>query len=201
MAKKPSSTPEARRRSSRHLADRSRIALFDVFREAFREKDARKQAASFSERGGQSTVSMVSARSKARRQGVDEETLRDHVRAHLATLMNSIRLDAIVSLDDTPEVAQSVLNYGFQDLSNLSRQEISSVQISRSIKQSLMNHEPRLVPESITVRVTTLEGDLDQRVAVMVSADLIADPADIPVEFMADVDVGAGKVSLTSKRI
>ena len=183
------------------MADRSRISLIDVFRQSFQEKDARKGSASVSERGGQSTVAVVSARSKARRQGVDEETLRDHVRAHLSTLMNSIRLDAIIPLEDTPEVARSVLNYGFQDLSNLSRQQITSAEISKSIKQSLKDHEPRLVPESIVVQVLLVKDEENQRVAVQVTADLIADPADIPVEFMADVDVGACKVILASKRI
>lgn len=115
--------------------------------------------------------------------------------------MNSIRLDAIIPLEDTPEVARSVLNYGFQDLSNLSRQQITSAEISKSIKQSLKDHEPRLVPESIVVQVLLVKDEENQRVAVQVTADLIADPADIPVEFMADVDVGAGKVILASKRI
>lgn len=150
--------------------------------------------------GGANTVAEVHARSSARRIGVDETVLREHVREHLATLMNSIRLDAIEPLEDYPETRASVLNYGFQDLSNLSRNEITGAEISRSIKQSLMNHEPRLVPGSIEVQVKTT-GDIQQRVSVFVTADLIADPADIPIEFEADVDTDAGKVSLASKRI
>ncbi|MEL6617273.1 MAG: type VI secretion system baseplate subunit TssE [Pseudomonadota bacterium] len=147
------------------------------------------------------TVAEVSGRSNARRLGVDEDDLRTHVRQHLATLMNTIRLDAAVDLDDAPNVAQSVINYGFQDLSNLTRKELSSQAIAKSIKQSLADHEPRLVRNSIDVKVVTLDGDSYQRVAVHVTADLIADPADIPVEFNADIDTGAGKVVLNTPRI
>ncbi|PJI84244.1 type VI secretion system protein ImpF [Yoonia maricola] len=171
----------------------------DVFREAFKEGDGRALPETVEEGG--KAIARLSGRSNARRLGVDEESLREHVRNHLATLMNSIRLDAAIDLSDAPHVAKSVLNYGFQDLSNLTRNELTAPMISQSIKQSLMDHEPRLVPGSIDVKVTALREDQHQRVAVHVTADLIADPADIPVEFEADVDTGAGKVVLQADRI
>lgn len=146
-------------------------------------------------------MTQVSGRSNARRLGVTEEVLRQHVRTHLQTLMNTIRLDATVDLTDTPLVAASILNYGFQDLSNLTRKELTGRTIADSIKQSLADHEPRLVKNSIQVQIKTLEGDDYQRVAVTVAADLIADPADVPIEFIADVDTGAGKVILNAQRI
>lgn len=183
------------------MHERSRIALFDVFREAHRERDAGKPTKLQAEAGGTNTVAQVTGRSNARRLGVTEDVLRHHVRRHLQNLMNTIRLDATVDLRDTPLVAQSVLNYGFQDLSNLTRKELTSRSIEESIRQSLADHEPRLLKSSIEVRIDSLEGDEDQRVAVHVTADLIADPADIPVEFLADVDIGAGKVILNAQRI
>lgn len=201
MASRSSKTNAPRQRANRKVHERSRISLLDVFRQSFREHDSGATAQSEVEAGGLNTVSKVSGRSNARRLGVDEDTLRDHVREHLATLMNTIRLDAAIDLDDTPNVAQSVVNYGFQDLSNLTRTELTGHTIAKSIKQSLSDHEPRLVKSSIDVKVQVLEGDDYQRVAVHVTADLIADPADIPVEFSADVDTGAGKVVLNAKRI
>ncbi|MEL7165897.1 MAG: type VI secretion system baseplate subunit TssE [Pseudomonadota bacterium] len=201
MASRSSKSKSSRQRATRRIHERSRISLMDVFRQSFAEKDAKATGTSDTEAGGMNTVANVSARSNARRLGVDEDTLRDHVRQHLAILMNTIRLDAAIDLSDTPNVAQSVVNYGFQDLSNLTRNELTGHHIAQSIKQSLSDHEPRLVKNSIDVKVELLQGDDYQRVAVHVSADLIADPADIPVEFTADVDTGAGKVVLNAKRI
>ncbi|MGR3467805.1 MAG: type VI secretion system baseplate subunit TssE [Shimia sp.] len=172
----------------------------DVFRLSFEDNDARQGAMSTEDTGGRNTIAEISARSKARRVGVDESVLRAHVRDHLATLMNCVRLDAIENLDVHPAVKASVVNYGFQDLSSLSREEITSRRIASSIRQSLVDHEPRLVPTSIHVEVRTA-GDIQQRVGVFVSADLIADPADIPIEFEADVDPDGGTVSLSSQRI
>ena len=189
-----------RRRRSRRVHERSRIALFDVFRESFEHRDAREGARLLREGDGTAVDQKDVARGSARRLGVDEDTLRAHVQAHLAELMNTVRLDAAVDLDDYPNVAESVVNYGFQDLSNLTRKELTSKDLIRSIKQSLMDHEPRLIGNSIKVTVTELDGDLEQRLAVHVSADLIADPADVPVEFQAEVDTGSGKVILNKGR-
>ncbi len=201
MASRSSSTKAPRQRQNRRVHERSRIALFDVFRQSFEQRDSRATSKSTSEGDGTNTVAEVSGRSNARNLGVDEDELRAHVRAHLATLMNTIRLDASIDLDDAPNVAQSIVNYGFQDLSNLTRKELTGAAIAKSIKESLANHEPRLVKSSIEVKIETLAGDKHQRVAVHVNADLIADPADIPVEFTADVDTGAGKVVLNAGRM
>lgn len=192
---------QSRRVQSRQIHDRSKIALIDVFRDAFAERDAKTPGQAQFENDGKTLTSEVSRRATARNLGVDEETLRAHVIDHLSTLMNTVRLDAVVDLSDTPYVARSVLNYGFQDLSDLSRQALIAPYIARSIRQSLIDHEPRLVESSVEVRVTQIDGDSQQRIAVFVAADLIADPADITIEFKADIDVGAGKcVSNKPKR-
>lgn len=201
MASKKPTSADTGHRHKRRVYDRSRISLFDVFRESYLERDANTAMVMETSTDGSNTVARISGRSNARRLGVTEEVLRRHVHQHLQTLMNSIRLDATVDLDETPHVARSVLNYGFQDLSNLTRKELTSRTITDSIKQSLADHEPRLVKNSIGVKILTLEGDEYQRVAIHVAAELIADPADISIDFIADVDIGAGKVILNAQRI
>lgn len=190
-----------RPRKSRRISDRSRISVIDVFRTAFDRRDANATAQISDEGDGRNTVSQVTGRSTARRIGVSDEDLRAHVRDHLATLMNTIRLDAAVDLEDCPNIAQSVVNFGFQDLSNLTRNELCSRWVEQSIKTSLTQHEPRLAAQSIEVKVEVFEDDEYQRVGVHVMADLIADPADIPIDFVADVDTGAGKIILNAPRI
>ncbi len=163
------------------------MSVFDVFKDSFRENLAKKK------RGGAGNGEF---NSNSRRVSVDEAALRAHVSGHLQTLMNTIRLDAVMELEDAPHVAASVLNYGFQDLSNLTRNELSSSNIKDSFKQSLRDHEPRLVSDSVNVEINSLEGDVAQRITLKVAAELIADPADIPVDYTAELDSGAGKVIL-----
>ena len=83
-----------------------------VFRSARAHRDANKDEANY-----QDGAREVTARSQERRIGTDEATLRQHLTADLASLMNTINLDAVIPLDDAPYVAKSVINYGFGDMS------------------------------------------------------------------------------------
>ncbi|MBP0484994.1 type VI secretion system baseplate subunit TssE [Sagittula sp. M10.9X] len=135
------------------------------------------------------------------REGVNEQQLRHHIEADLNALMNTIRLDAINPLHKAPHVAKSILNYGFRDLSSVTLRELNSDAIRESIRQSLIDYEPRLVPGSIEVSVKRGEGGKDQRMELYVSADLMGDPVDIPMDFDAEVDLGAGKMRMSKLRV
>jgi type VI secretion system protein ImpF len=183
----------ARRKRTRRVHERSRVALFDVFRDSFVEGKKRR-----TEVLDDRTHVPFKVKSNSRRLGVDEQTLRAHVHQHLYTLMNNIRLDAAIDLTDCPNISSSILNYGFCDLSDLSKDQIMSSEIEKSIKKSLSDHEPRLVKRGIEVKIGSVTEDLGNRLFVQVSANLIADPADIPVDYEADIDTGSGKFTLSS---
>lgn len=195
MAAISSEAKSNRRRRSRRVHERSRIALFDVFRHSFEERDDLEGRRS-SEYDRTSDV----PQSVARREGVSEDVLRAHVRSHLEVLMNTVRLDAIEDLEEYPHIKRSVLNYGFQDMSNLTRRELLDKKVSQSIRQSLRDHEPRLVKGSVDVQVDLVNVSETQRLALQVMAELIADPADIPVDYQADIDSGSGKVTMQDQR-
>ena len=42
------------------------------------------------------------------------------------------------------------------------------------------------------------EADSDQRIAFDITAEMAARPVDVPLEFVAEIDTGAGKVALSS---
>lgn len=176
--------------------DRSKISVMHVFRSAFIEHDARK-AAQKSEDGS----AQISSRSKQRRHGVSEDTLRAHIQADLVSLMNTIRLDSTVSLEDAPYVARSIANYGFQDLSNCTVEDLQTKSLISSIRQSLLDHEPRMIPETVEVKLVADKEDAQQRLSIAVSAELMGDPVDIPIDFAADVDLGAGKMAMSSLKV
>lgn len=176
--------------------ERAKVSILQVFREAHFAGDAR-MANRISETG----EAELSTRSQQRRDGVNETQLRRHLEADLAALLNTIQLGSSVALDDAPYVKQSIVNYGFRDLSGISVAEIKTPAMIATIKQSLLDHEPRLVPETIEVQVRQAEGDSKQRLAISVTAELMGDPVDIPLDFDAEVDVGAGKLKMSKLRV
>ena len=186
-------------RASRRLmrkGDRSRVSLMQIFRAAHRDRDARLALP----QDGQGETAITS-RSKMRRDGVDESTLRSHVQADLSALMNTIQLGAIVDLGDAPHVERSILNYGFRDLSDVTARDLNSSSVVASIRQSLLNHEPRIVPETLEVRVADATGGTHHRLEISVTAELMADPVDVPIDFKAEVDLGAGKLRMRNVRV
>ncbi len=143
----------------------------------------------------------ITVQSRQRREGVDEGELRRHLSIDLDNLMNTIRLDAIIPLDNYPYVARSVLNFGFKDMSSLSRSRQTETKIAASIRQSLIDHEPRLIPESIEINISASKDSNTQRVSYEVVAEMAADPVDIPLDFVAEVDLGAGKMKMKRLRV
>ena len=195
MAPDPDDHANASHRPMRK-GDRSRVSVLQIFRAAHLERDARIPAG-VSAQG----EAVITRRSRMRREGVDETTLKAHVQADLGALMNTIQLGAAVDLADAPHVERSVLNYGFRDLSDVTARELNSSAVVASIRQSLLDHEPRIVPETLDVRVADGSTGTHNRLEISVTAELMADPVDVPVDFEAEVDLGAGKLRLRSLRV
>jgi len=175
---------------------RAKVSIMHVFRAAHIDRDAK-----IDREKSKDGEAVVTQRSKQRRHGVSEDTLRAHIQYDLQALLNTIRLDAVIPLEDAPHIARSVLNYGFRDLSNVTSDELSSPRIVDSIRQSLIDHEPRLIRDTIEVKMGAGEGDSKQRLSITVSAELMGDPVDIPIDFSADVDLGAGKMKMSQLRL
>ncbi len=190
--------PPSKTRKNRawRQGDRSKISVMHVFRAAYFEHDAKKA----SERAEDGTA-QITQRSKQRRHGVNEDTLKTHLQADLNALLNTIRLEAATDLEDAPYVARSVANYGFQDLSTVTLDDLNTNTLVNSIRQSLLDHEPRMIPETVEVRVVNREGDSKQRLSLSVTAELMGDPVDIPIDFSADIDLGAGKLSMSGLKV
>ncbi|ARC90731.1 type VI secretion system baseplate subunit TssE [Rhodovulum sp. MB263] len=195
MAGPPQETGPGAREAWRDR-DRAKISIFQIFRSAHEEHDARR-----ANRPAENGETEVSARSKPRREGVSASILRAHLQADLDALLNTIRLDAATDLSDAPHVANSILNYGFRDLSSVSPAEFHSPAIVESIRESLLRHEPRFLPGTLEVRVVDANGDSGQRLSVTVEGELTGDPVDLSVGFDAEVDLGAGKMDMSDLRM
>ncbi len=167
-----------------------------VFRAARASGDARKGDANY-----QDGAREVTARSQERRTGTDEGTLRRHLTADLASLMNTINLDAVVPLDDAPYVSKSVINFGFGDMSEMSDSIHAGNQIAQLIRETLIEHEPRLIAETIEINLNREDQETTQRLSFDVSAEMVATPVDVPLDFVAEVDMGAGKIQMTRLRV
>ena len=145
--------------------DRHQLSLMHVFRAAHASRDSRKVEANMHDGDRELTQ-----RSKERRGGTDEETLRKHLNYDMASLMNTVNLDAVVPLDDYPYLAKSIVNFGFGDLSHLSDSEKDADTVAALIRKTLLNYEPRLIAETLEVNMAKEQDGSNQRMTFDITA-------------------------------
>ena len=168
------------------------ISLMNVFRNAARERDARRTDREVTEDG-----TILSVRSLERREGAGQGTLKDHLALDLSSLLGTICLDSTQDLEGLEFVRNSVLNYGMADLSRFTIDDVRRQKLTSDLRRALLAHEPRLVPETLVVKYRG-GNHSTHHIAFDISAEMAAKPVDVPLEFVAEIDTGAGKVALSS---
>ena len=88
--------------------------------------------------------------------------LRRAVLRDLGWLFNATGLGSLQDLDDYPLVAQSVLNYGFFDLSGQTASGLDAEAVARRLRQAIWDFEPRVLRD--TVQVLVMIGSANQLV-------------------------------------
>ena len=169
------------------------VSLMNVFRQAALNHDARQKAATATEDGR-----VLSTRTIERREGASQSTLREHLAKDLSNLMGTIHLEAAQDLTGLDWVKKSVLNFGMQDMNRYSTDNFRDPAVIKGLRAALLAHEPRLIAESLVIKLRTEDADGRQRVAFDIQAEMSAHPVDVPLEFVAEIDSGGGKVALSN---
>jgi type VI secretion system protein ImpF len=176
------------------LRTKERLAppLMYAFRAAHEKRDAKK-ALDLRDAAGDRVIASRRALSRA---PISESGLRREVNSDLVDLLNTINLDAAIGLEDAPEVARSVLNFGFPDLSTRTIDEQRLVELSIEIERALTTFEPRLSASTLKVGRNPFIDVEALRIKFFIRADLRAEPMDVPVEFVAEVELDSGKIKV-----
>lgn len=88
---------------------------------------------------------------------ISPRRMRDILKRDITWLLTTIRIEDVEELTTLAHTKSSVLNYGIRDLSGVPEQNIDAVKIQNTIKQALVNFEPRLDPTSIVVSLIPYE--------------------------------------------
>jgi type VI secretion system protein ImpF len=164
-----------------------------AFRAAYRERDAGKPLDLKNEQGER----VIAGRRSSPRNAVNESALREGLSEDLGSLLNTINMAACEDLQDAPFVARSILNYGMIDLTAISIDELAVDDIGAKLAAALKAYEPRLITETIAVERDTSVDSASLKLRFNVHAEMFATPADVPVEFVADIEVDSGKLKIS----
>lgn len=165
-----------------------------AFRTAHEKRDAKVEIDALDDRKRSEAGRRASGRT-----AISERDLREQVEFDLGALMNTVALESTEDLSKFDQVQKSILNYGFPDIAHRSIDEISVEDLAEELRTVLMRYEPRLHRESIrAVRDLTARAE-ELKLRFLVHADLRCDPMNVPVEFVADVDLDSGGIQISRR--
>jgi type VI secretion system protein ImpF len=124
--------------------------------------------------------------------------LRQAVLRDLAWLFNTTKLDCRQDFTGYPFAGCSVINFGLPALSGETASTLDVIELERSIRQAIIDFEPRIDPSSLQVEavVTDLQLDRHNVISVQIRGNLWAQPVPLELLLRTDVDLETGQVEI-----
>jgi type VI secretion system protein ImpF len=124
--------------------------------------------------------------------------LRDCVARDISWLLNCVNLGSGVELDDYPEVARSVLNFGIPDLTGAALSGVDASVLQRQLREALIAFEPRLTGSTLRVAVNSDGKRMDQQSLVFnIESEMWAQPIPLNLYLKTEIDLETGRFSVS----
>jgi len=126
--------------------------------------------------------------------------LRQGVLRDLAWLLNTSTLDTHQNLDEYPLVSHSVANYGIHDLVGTTLSSADVPEIQKQIRQAIWDFEPRILPESVVVKVTVSDHYMNHNAMTFdIEGDLWAQPLPLRLYLRTELDLETGSIDIIDR--
>lgn len=127
---------------------------------------------------------------------INRNRLRDLVLRDLAWLMNSTAAGASIDWRHASHARASVLNYGLPALSGETASTVDPMALQASLRQAILDFEPRILPESLLVEAVLSEDQMDRhnQIGFRISGQLWAQPVPLELLLRTDLDLETGHV-------
>jgi type VI secretion system protein ImpF len=123
--------------------------------------------------------------------------LRASVLRDLRWLLNTINLEATHDLSAYPEVQSSTLNFGIPNLTGTSVGGIDEALLQRSVRRAIVNFEPRILANSVSVEVRISPDQMDRQALVLIiEGQLWARPQPHNLYLRTELDLETGTVTV-----
>ena len=130
---------------------------------------------------------------------INRNRLRDLVLRDLAWLFNAPALTGNIDWDSVHHARRSVLNYGLPALSGLSTSGLDLGQLQSQVRQAIIDHEPRILPDTLAVEAVVSNAQLDHHnlIGFRISGQLWAQPVPMELLLRTDIDIETGRVAVS----
>ena len=126
--------------------------------------------------------------------------LRQGVLRDLAWLLNTSTLDTSQNLDDYPLVSHSVVNYGIFDWVGTTLSSADIPEIQRQIRQAIWDFEPRILPESVVIKIAVSENQMNHNAMTFdIEGELWAQPLPLRLYLRTELDLETGNMEIIDR--
>jgi type VI secretion system lysozyme-like protein len=127
--------------------------------------------------------------------------IRACVKRDMGWLLNASQYSPQSDLEDFPDVASSVLNFGIPDLTGKTVTGFDPAYIERLLKQVILNYEPRIIRRTLSVQVIADKTMFDHNaLAFEIEGDLWAEPQPLHLHLRTEFELEDGTVSVSDYR-
>lgn len=131
---------------------------------------------------------------------IDLRRLREIIQRDLSWLLNTYDNSSLVDAKRFPNVANSVLTYGVQEVAGEFSTAERALRIRDSIERSIKKFEPRIIPSSLSVILRDAQGQDkgggSTTVDFDIAADMWAQPLPMELYLRSQVDITTGELKL-----
>lgn len=125
------------------------------------------------------------------------QEIRACVKRDMDWLLNASQYSPQKELQDYPEVARSVLNYGMPDLTGKSVSGFDIIQLERLLKEVIINFEPRIIRNTLSIRVITDKTMYDHNaLGFEIEGDLWSKPRPLHMHLRTEFELDDGTASV-----
>jgi type VI secretion system protein ImpF len=163
-----------------------------AFRSAYAARDSKKAVDLRDESGER----VIAGRRSVGRFPITELQLRREVARDLDSLMNTVAFESAEDIGEFEFVRKSILNFGLPDIVHRMLEEGTADDVRDEIQNVLMNYEPRIDRNSIRISRDMTVQSHELKIRFIVRAELFCEPVNVPVEFVADLDVDVGSIQI-----
>lgn len=122
--------------------------------------------------------------------------LRECVLRDLAWLLNSSCLPMSEEIERYPFAARSVINFGLPALAGMMAHGLDVVRLEKTLRQVLIDFEPRILRQSLRVRVSMAETMGRNALTFEIEGDLWAQPLPLQLYLRTEIDLENGQANV-----
>lgn len=124
--------------------------------------------------------------------------MREAVLRDLSWLFNTAMFSSSQPLDAYPEVRKSVLNFGLPVMSGETISSIDPVAMESSVRQAIVDHEPRILAETLRVEAQMSDDPIahHNQISFRITGQMWAQPVPLELLLHTDIDLETGRVDV-----